>query len=347
MDELPRHPTYDMDDSPAAGVKTRTRVRRKRASSSSKDNEQRPTTKRRYKEKGTKVNVEAKLGVQAGGAELSEGLQNVFPDAKVQEDTKPPPPQKPLFGFDSPRESWLEASESPSPTNSVRFHRHSARFYSSVELNVPSIPVDVSNKPSGRKIYLGPSHVSPVRFRYSPRSLMNDPDPFGPGRQYSFATTLTPNEAGGYATVTQTSSSASKAMPSGATNEVCHMDDSNADPMIDIPSNKEMHISGVSSGPPNRSSSSTNGLYNSPYSLPLSGKSLTQERNSSAGGLDMAFNESEAANVTEWQPAGLLRMDNQTPESQYALLVLNQPIQNLNMLKLIWKKGMLYWAIAS
>src|SRR5271154_5088529 len=52
MDELPRHPTYDMDDSPAAGVKTRTRVRGKRASSSSKDNGQRPTTKRGYKKKG-------------------------------------------------------------------------------------------------------------------------------------------------------------------------------------------------------------------------------------------------------------------------------------------------------
>jgi hypothetical protein len=64
IDKLPRHPTYDMEDSPATGVKTRTRVRGKRASSSSKDNEQRPTTKRRCKKKGIRVNVEAKLGVE-------------------------------------------------------------------------------------------------------------------------------------------------------------------------------------------------------------------------------------------------------------------------------------------
>jgi hypothetical protein len=44
--------------------------------------------------------------------------------------------------------------------------------------------------------------------------------------------------------------------------------------------------------------------------------------------------------ITEWRPAGLLCKDNDEPENQYALLVLNQPIDNFNILKLVWEKGM-------
>src|ERR1700738_4848502 len=115
MYELPRHPTYDIDDSPAAGVKTRARFRRRR--SSSNDNEPRPAAKRRCRKKGT---IEAKPGAEAGGPELTRGLTYYVASTTVEVDTKPPPPQTPLFGFGSPQESWLEASESPSPTKSVK-----------------------------------------------------------------------------------------------------------------------------------------------------------------------------------------------------------------------------------
>lgn len=41
--------------------------------------------------------------------------------------------------------------------------------------------------------------------------------------------------------------------------------------------------------------------------------------------------------LTEWRPAKLLSNDG--IKSSYALLILNQPLKNLNLLELVWEKG--------
>jgi len=64
MDQLRKHPNDGLDDSPAAGVKSRTRVRRRRASSHH-DIEPRRAAKRRCT-KDLKATVEAKFGAQVG-----------------------------------------------------------------------------------------------------------------------------------------------------------------------------------------------------------------------------------------------------------------------------------------
>jgi hypothetical protein len=337
MDDLSRYPTYDMNVSPATAVKTRTKA--KRASSS--DDTPCVAPKRKYtRKKGT---VEAKFGVQAGGSELTGCLMH-FPATKVEAETQPPPPRTPLFGFHSPHESWLEATGTPSPTNSVQYHRNSANFYSSFEPSFPSIPFGVLNKPRGRKIDLGPCHVSPVRGRYAPGGLMKSADPFRPVQQYTFATSPTTYKAASYAMDAHTNSSASEAMNSGAFDEIYSTGNPNVHSLSHCQVNEEVQVNVLPSGPSNTGSSAAR-IYKHPHPFSLSTENLTPVRNRSTENLDATFEGLEAACITEWQPAGLLSMDSQSPESQYALLVLNQPIQNLNMLRLIWKKGMSFRAI--
>ena len=118
------------------------------------------------------------------------------------------------------------------------------------------------------------------------------------------------------------------------------MNEPTTDSMVQAPVNGGMHMNEISSGLLNRPLSSTNGFFKSSDPQSLSGINSPQMGNGSTGSLETAFDGLETAAVIEWQPAGLLSMDNEKPESQYALLVLNQPIKNLNMLRLIWKKGM-------
>jgi hypothetical protein len=309
MDQLPKYPNNGLDDSPAARVKTRTRVRRRRASS--KDSEPRAATKDRYRERG---NVEAKVGAQAGG----HGALPLSNATKMDEDTKPP--QTSPFDIGEPQESWQEASESPPPANSTKFRPHPASSYLPVESSPPNISVDEHSKPSGRRIFLGPARVSPVCALNAPKNLMNNPDLLGAGRQCSTTTTPTPEESESDAMEGHTSSPASKTVSSGVTNGLHHMNESSTDTMTQIPVDGKID-------PPSPS-----------------GINSTLLRNGSTENPEMAFNGLQAATVTEWQPAGLLSMDSEEPESQYALLILNQPIKNLNMLRLIWEKGIfLLW----
>jgi len=136
-----------------------------------------------------------------------------------------------------------------------------------------------------------------------------------------------------------TDSSASKALRPGFTNEEHYVNESNIASMMQVTVNGEKHMIGISTGPSSRPLSTSNELFISPDLPSLSDTNSPRTRSGSIGGLEMAFDGLQATTVTEWQPAGLLCMDNKEPESQYALLVLNQPIQNLNILRLIWKKG--------
>ena len=339
MDQLPRHPNDGLDDSPAARVKTRTRVRRRRASS--RDSKPRPATKRTFTKTLKKATVEAKLGAQAGGHLGAPRPVLLFSTGpKVEADTETRPPQTPVFGFGSPQESWQEASESPSLTKSAKFRPHSADFYLPVEPSLDGVAVDERGKATGRRVYLGPAHVSPVRAPNASKDLMDNSDPFGAVRQSPNALTPQLDESRSDAMDPHTSSSAPRAVPSGFTNGVNHMNESPTGSMMQIPVSGGEHMNGISSGPSSKPLSSTNGLFISPDRPSLSGTNAPRTRNCSTGSLEMALNGLQAPAVTEWQPASLLCMDNEELESQYALLVLNQPIQNLNMLRLIWKKGM-------
>ncbi len=339
MDELARNPNYDLEDSPAAGVKTRTRARRRHTSS--KDDEPRPAIKRRRRKRDT---VEAKLAAQAGGPGMpgsSRGLPYCFPRTKVEADNTAPPPQTPLFDFGFPQESWLEASESPSPTKSVKFRPRPASFNLPVDSDVPSTALDGRKKPSGRKIFLGPGHISPIRVHYAPGDSRNNLGLVrSSGKEYSFTTTPTPNEPSSDAITPHKSTSGSEPLPPGATSGVHDINESATGSMMQMPLNPETPMDGASSELATRPLPSTPGIYKSPYAPSLSCRTSTHTGNSSVGGMEMPFVGLQDATITEWQPAGLLCMDSREPENQYALLVLNQPIENLNMLRLIWKKGM-------
>jgi len=58
---------------------------------------------------------------------------------------------------------------------------------------------------------------------------------------------------------------------------------------------------------------------------------------SRADGADQALPEDGFEVLTEWRPARLLSENHR--ENAFALLVLNQPLNNLDLLKLVWKKG--------
>jgi hypothetical protein len=168
---------------------------------------------------------------------------------------------------------------------------------------------------------------------------MDNQDSWGVRGQNFNAATLTWNESGNDATDPHEGSFASKAVSFGFTHDVQHINESTRGSMTQIPVNEEQHMNGISSGQSSRPLSSTTGPLMSPEPSSLPGKNSPQTRNDSTGSLEMAFDGLQTAAVTEWHPAGLLCLDNEEPDSQYALLVLNQPIQNLNMLRLIWKKG--------
>jgi hypothetical protein len=321
MDQPPRHPNDGLDDSPAARVKTRTNVRRRQ--DSTKYSEPRAATKRRYR----KETMEARVGVQAGG-HLGAPRPVLLFGPNVEADAETAPPQTPVFGFGSPQESWQGASKSPESIKSAKFRPLPASFYSS------GIQVDGHGKPAGSRVYLGPTLVSPFRARNASKDLMDNPNPWGFGRQ-------NPNsESRSDVTEPHIGSSASEAVPSGFVYGLHCMNEPTKGSMAQAPVNSRMYMNGISSGLLSRPSPSTDGSFKSTDPQPRSSINLPQTRNGSTGSLEMTSDGLETAPVTEWQPAGLLCMDSKEPESQYALLVLNQPIENLNMLRLIWKKGM-------
>ena len=176
-------------------------------------------------------------------------------------------------------------------------------------------------------------------FLNAPKDLMDNQDSWEVRGQNPSPATLTWNESGNDATDPPEGSFASKAVLSGFSNGVQYVNESTRGSMMQIPVNEEQHMNGISSGQSSRPSSSTTGPFMSPDPLSILVKNSPQTRNGSTRSLEMAFDGLQTAAVTEWDPAGLLCMDNEEPDSQYALLVLNQPIQNLNMLRLIWKKG--------
>jgi hypothetical protein len=43
--------------------------------------------------------------------------------------------------------------------------------------------------------------------------------------------------------------------------------------------------------------------------------------------------------ITEWYPARFLKKERTVQDTAYALVILNQPIQNLYVLETVWNKG--------
>lgn len=106
------------------------------------------------------------------------------------------------------------------------------------------------------------------------------------------------------------------------------------------PMNGKWEINTTSSAASSRPSSSLRDAnFRTPSSMiPSIISSPFTTRNGSTASLEMAYEELEPG-VTEWKPAGLLCKGNEEPENKYALLILNQPIENINLLKLVWEKG--------
>jgi hypothetical protein len=129
------------------------------------------------------------------------------------------------------------------------------------------------------------------------------------------------------------STAARSVLPNGADS----MNEMNGRSSMQDPINPEMYVNGFSPQISNTLSSTAS--YTSPYTPSQSDKKPNQSRDNFTGRSASVVDGFEPLVVIEWHPASLLSMDNEEPQSQYALLVLNQPIRNLNMLKLIWNKG--------
>lgn len=163
--------------------------------------------------------------------------------------------------------------------------------------------------------------------------------PLGSSNQFNTtSTTTTRSESSANIGIRSlTSSPGSDAVPLKSTNDIndlsiVFLNDPSRSPMARNPLNWGIHIKAISSLLSNTSLSPTDKTkhLNSEVSSSINSLLVAQKK-MATGGFRPFF--------TAWRPASLLCKKNEEPENQYALLILNQPIENLDMLKLVWEKG--------